>query len=85
MRALGKHKLLASYSATRKTFEFRAAAKIAPYLSETETLWSQTNYNFTVFTVNNIMYRMLCTTRSLLHSSEHYLSTINKAVAPYLR
>ena len=55
-------------------------SEIAPYMSQT-----QEPNNFTVFTVNNIVYRMLYTTRSLLHSSEHFVSTINKAVASYLR
>ena len=53
MRALGKHKLLASYSASTNFLKSKAAAKSALFVSETQTLWSQTNYNLTVFTVNN--------------------------------
>ena len=53
--------------------------KIAPYISETQTLWSQTNYNFTVFTENNTAYRM---TTALFRTR---LELKNKTVAPYLR
>ena len=50
----------------------RPTLQTSAFRFETQTLWSQANYKFTVFTVNNIVYRMLCTTSSLLHSSQHF-------------
>ena len=48
MRALGKHKLVASYSASTKLLnskQLHSNLKFVLFVSETQTLWSQTNYS----------------------------------------
>ena len=71
MRALGKHKPLASYSASTKLLNSTAAAKIALFVSETQTLWSQFNYNqlYTVIVYSKHELQD-CAEHQLLHTEQ---------------